>query len=110
MVRTLLTKYEPFIHQLHERAGFVLQQRSETADHSMAVLTEPELRDIVWHILDDAEFQPDGHHSDVLDSIIRSATQRLVLIAPRNDGFGFDVRSLQELMAAGASATRPWRP
>jgi hypothetical protein len=107
MVRTLLTKYEPFIHQLHERAGFLLQQRSETADHSTAVLTEPELRDIVWHILDDAEFQPDGHHSDVLDSIIKSATQRLVLIAPRNNGFGFDVRSLQELMAARRISDAP---
>ncbi|HJR88661.1 MAG TPA: hypothetical protein VJ782_00710 [Aeromicrobium sp.] len=107
MVRTLLTKYEPFIHQLHERAGFLLQQRSETADHSTAVLTEPELRDIVWHILDEAEFQPDGHHADVLDSIIRSSTQRLVLIAPRNDGFGFDVRSLQELMAARRISDAP---
>lgn len=107
MVRTLLTKYEPFIHQLHERAGFLLQQRSETAEHSTAVLTEAELRDIVWHILDDAEFQPDGHHADVLDSIIKSATQRLVLIAPRNDGFGFDVRSLQELMAARRISDAP---
>ncbi|GAA3682122.1 hypothetical protein GCM10022237_46120 [Nocardioides ginsengisoli] len=107
MVRTLLTKYEPFIHQLHERAGFLLQQRSETAEHSTAVLTEPELRDIVWHILDEAEFQPDGHHSDVLDSIIKSATQRLVLIAPRNDGFGFDVRSLQELVAARRISDAP---
>lgn len=107
MVRTLLTKYEPFIHQLHERAGFVLQQRSETADHATAVLTEPELRDIVWHILDEAEFQPDGHHADVLDSIIKSATQRLVLIAPRSDGFGFDVRSLQELMAARRISDAP---
>ena len=100
MVRTLLTKYEPYIHQLHQRAGFVLQQRSETADHSTAVLTEAELRNIAWHILDEAEFQPDGNHADVLDAILKSATQRLVLIAPRNDGFGFDVRSLQELMAA----------
>jgi hypothetical protein len=107
MVRTLLTKYEPFIHQLHERAGFVLQQRSEIADHSTAVLTEPELRNIVWHILDEAEFQPDGHHSDVLDSIISSATQRLVLIAPRNNGFGFEVRSLQELMAARRISDTP---
>jgi len=100
MVRTLLTKYEPFIHQLHERAGFALQQRSEMADHSTAVLTESELREIVWHILDESEFKPDGPHADVLDSVIKSATQRLVLIAPRGGDFGFDVRSLQELMAA----------
>jgi hypothetical protein len=100
MVRTLLTRYEPFIQQLHERVGFLLQERSEAAEHSKAVLTEAELRDIAWQVLDDADFEPDGHHSDVLDSIIGSATQRLVLIAPREDGFGFDVRSLQELMAA----------
>lgn len=100
MVRTLLTTYEPYVHQLHEQAGFVLQQRSETAGHATAVLTQEELRDIGWRILEDAEFAPGDHHADVLDSIIKSATQRLVLIAPRDGGFGFDVRSLQELMAA----------
>lgn len=100
MVRTLLTKHDQLIHQLHHRAGFVLQQRAETAEHSTAILTEQELRQIAWHVLDEAKFKPDGDNADILDSIIKSATQRLVLIAPRNDGYGFDVRSLQEMMAS----------
>jgi hypothetical protein len=100
MVRKLLTRHDQLIHQLHHRAGFVLQQRAETAEHSTAVLTEQELRDIAWRVLDEAKFQPDGNNADILESIVNSATQRLVLIAPRNDGYGFDVRSLQEMMAA----------
>lgn len=100
VLRNLLTRYEPLIQQLHERAGFVLQERSEAAEHSKATLSDAELRDIAWHVLNDAEYKPNDRHADVLEAIVKAATQRLVLIAPRETGFGFDVRSLQELMAA----------
>lgn len=89
------------IQLLHERVGFELQARSEAGDRSMATLSHAELRQITWQVLHDAGFKPDGKDSGLLDSLIRAATQRLVLIAPRgDDGYGFDVRSLQELMAA----------
>lgn len=100
VLRSLLTRYEPLIQQLHERAGFVLQERSEAAEHSKATLSEAELRDIAWCVLNDADYKPNDRHADVLEAIVKAATQRLVLIAPRESGFGFDVRSLQELMAA----------
>jgi hypothetical protein len=48
-----------------------------------------------------AGHKPGDLGSTLLDDIYRAATERLVLIAPRGEGgFGFDVRSLQELMAA----------
>lgn len=99
-LRSLLTKYGPQIQQLHERAGFALQQRSERADRSKATLTLDELRSIAWQVLKDAEYQPDGVDSGLLDTIMKTAMERLLLLAPHEQGYGFDVRSLQELMAA----------
>ncbi|ASR36583.1 hypothetical protein BAY61_18030 [Prauserella marina] len=100
-IRSILQNYGLHIQRLHEQVGFELQKRSEAADRSYAALTRQELRDITWRILDDAGFNPSGVDSELLDKILTTATHRLVLIVPRGDeGYGFDVRSLQELMAA----------
>ncbi|HEX4402301.1 MAG TPA: hypothetical protein VHZ98_13335 [Galbitalea sp.] len=97
----LLREHEQQIQQLHERVGFELQVRSEVGERSYATLTLDELRNVAWQVLDTAGFKPSGKDAELLDNIVTAATQRLVLIAPRgNDGYGFDVRSLQELMAA----------
>ncbi|MEV6850595.1 hypothetical protein [Actinoplanes sp. NPDC051411] len=96
------------IQQLHERVGFELQARSEAGDRSYATLTAEELRRITWQVLDEAGFKPDGSDADLLEKIFEAATKRLVLIAPRGtEGYGFDVRSLQELMAAMHLTTAP---
>ena len=47
-LRALLPKYGLQAQQLHERAGFAMQQRSERADRSKATLTLGELRAIAW--------------------------------------------------------------
>ena len=98
----LLQEYGQQIQQLHERVGFELHVRSEAGDRSYATLSAKELREIVWQVLDEAGFEPAGKGKDLLEKFFQAATQRLVLIAPRgnDDGYGFDVRSLQELMAA----------
>ncbi|MFB4267245.1 NACHT domain-containing protein [Nonomuraea sp. GTA35] len=89
------------ILQLHERIGFELQARSEAGDRSNATLTHRELMDFTWAVLEDAGFKPSGADAELRANIVAAATRRLVLIAPRGDeGYGFDVRSLQELMAA----------
>jgi hypothetical protein len=89
------------IQQLHERVGFELQVRSEAGERSFAALTHDELQQLTWTVLHEAGFRPSGVDADLLAKIVQAATHRLVLIAPRgNDGYGFDVRSLQELMAA----------
>lgn len=97
----ILRDHSQQIQQLHERIGFELQVRSEAGDRSFATLTYDELQQITWSVLDDAGFKPAGPDSNLMSSLLAAATQRLVLIAPRGEhGFGFDVRSLQELMAA----------
>jgi hypothetical protein len=97
----ILQDHGPQIQQLHERVGFELQVRSEAGARSLALLTRDELRRIAWQILDDAGYKPDTQHSGLLRDVLDAATKRLVLLAPHgDDGYGFDVRSLQELMAA----------
>lgn len=106
--RFLLNEHSQHIQRLHERVGLRLQALSEAADRSYAVLSEAELKHEIWIVLNEAGFQPAGKDSVLLDKVFLAATQRLVLIAPRgNEGYGFDVRSLQELMAARCLTTGP---
>ncbi|MFD2414796.1 NACHT domain-containing protein [Amycolatopsis pigmentata] len=104
----ILQNHGQQIQQLHARVGFELQVRSEAGDRSHATLTGQELEDLTWQVLHDAGFKPSGADADLHAKILTSATHRLVLIAPRGDhGYGFDVRSLQELMAATYLTTGP---
>lgn len=104
----LLQEYGQQIQQLHEHVGFELQARSESGDRSYATLSRNELRAIAWRILEEDGFEPGGRDSGLLDGILDAATHRLVLIVPRGDeGYGFDVRSLQELTAAMRLTTGP---
>lgn len=97
----LLREHGTQIQLLHERIGFELQARSEIAQHSYATLTYAELREAAWLVLENEGFRPGGKDAELLTRLLNAATHRLVLIAPRGDeGYGFDVRSLQELMAA----------
>lgn len=100
-LQRLLRDHAQQIQQLHERVGFELQVRSEAGNRSFATLSYDELRGIAWSILDEGGFKPSGTDSQLLKDILTAAMQRLVLIVPRgNEGYGFDVRSLQELTAA----------
>lgn len=94
---------------LHQKVGFELQVRSELAEGSSATLSINELRNIGWQVLDRAGFSPSGADSEFLDKIVQAATHRLVLLSAKgSDGLGFDVRSLQELMAASHITTGPF--
>jgi hypothetical protein len=96
------------ILDLHQRVGFELQHASETSDGATATISQDELKAIAWNVLKDAGFQPSTADATLLDTIVVAATHRLVLLAPHgDDGLGFDVRSLQELMAARHLATGP---
>ncbi|SPX82469.1 NACHT domain-containing protein [Mycobacteroides abscessus] len=97
----LLRDHAPHILDLHQRVGFELQSTSETSQNPTATITQKALKNIAWNVLNDAGFHPTTEDAQLLDSIIRAATHRLVLLAPHGEeGYGFDVRSLQELMAA----------
>lgn len=102
----LLREHSPQILELHLRIGLRLQMLAETVTGSDTVLPLDELRGVAWRVLADAGYQPGSHDAALLDRILQAATHRLVLLAPRpGGGYGFDVRSLQELMAAYALTT-----
>ncbi len=104
----ILQEHGQQIQQLHARVGFELQVRSEAGDRSYATLSRQELETLTWQVLHDAGFKPSGMDTELLAKILTAATHRLVLIVPRGDyGYGFDVRPLQELMAATYLTTAP---
>lgn len=98
----ILQDYSAHIDRLHEAIGIELQLRSAFGEDSNAGLSESEVRATARLVLEQAQFDVSGRNKDLLNQIVLSATHRLVLIAPKPDdsGYGFDVRSLQELMAA----------
>lgn len=96
----LLREHGEQVLDLHERVGLELQRRSESADGGTADMSEEDLAAIAWHVLADEGYQPAGKDAQLLGRIVQAATHRLVLLVPRAEGYGFDVRSLQEMMAA----------
>lgn len=104
----LLQENGSHILDLHQRVGFELQKTSETSDGATATISRDRLKHIAWNVLKEAGFQPSTADATLLETIVVAATHRLVLLAPHGDeGLGFDVRSLQELMTARYVATGP---
>ncbi|MFF0528686.1 NACHT domain-containing protein [Nocardia amikacinitolerans] len=105
----LLQEHASTILVLHQHVGFELQVRSES-DSATALMRPDELREVAWRVLNESGYRPSDIDSDLLARIVIAATHRLVLLTPISrgqEGLGFDVRSLQELMAARFLTTGP---
>ncbi|MGH2385719.1 MAG: NACHT domain-containing protein, partial [Candidatus Limnocylindria bacterium] len=98
----LLERHSTHIDALHERAGLLVQARSEGEGDAEATLTEDDLRALSARLLGDEGHDPDT--VDVLSArLVELAARRLVLLVHQPDGrIGFEVRSLQEFMAGRA--------
>lgn len=88
------------ITALHHKVGFLLQVDAETRGSSEAFLIGAELSELIRDHLLDEGFE--GKELETTAEELRTAsTERLVLIVQREeDRFSFEVRSLQEFMAA----------
>ncbi|GAT32141.1 hypothetical protein TSACC_2538 [Terrimicrobium sacchariphilum] len=97
----ILRTYEPDIHWLHHRAGWVLQQRNAAIGSTAARLSHSEFEEIV-----ETRLQKRGHsesegRATLVRQIREAATDRLVfLVGNSANEIGFEIRSLQEFMAA----------
>ena len=96
----ILVTSKPVIDSLHRRVGLLLHVRSEQAGSTEARLSPEELELVVLERL-----QEDGYTgkaaAKIVASIIDAATDRLVfLVAHESREFGFEIRSVQEFMAA----------
>jgi hypothetical protein len=100
-ISRFLADYRPHIDRLHERVGLALQVQSEGADGAEAVLPTDQLRGLAHDYLIERGFEPEKADS-IAERLVTAALNRLVLLVPREDGLGFEIRTLQELMAARA--------
>jgi hypothetical protein len=98
----LLNRMRSHINALHDRVGFALQIQAENKGEADASMSRDELRDLAVERLK-AEGYPDEEASGKADEVVLAVIQRLVLIIPKAiDDIGFEVRSIQEFMAARA--------
>lgn len=98
----VLANYRPDIDAIHHRVGLTLQARSEGQGDAEALMLATELQQIIRQQLVDQ-----GHEGKDLERLVTSlskaARDRLVLLAAKGkDHVEFDLRSLQEYMAARA--------
>lgn len=101
-VGQLLEQQRGHVNALHEWVGLLLQIRAEHAGDADALLPNQDLHRLASQRLL-AEGYADADADDLATQLVTAATTRLVLLVPRTvDAVGFEVRSLQEFMAASA--------
>jgi hypothetical protein len=100
---SLLTQHRNTITQLHETVGLTLQVRAETSADARALLPAAELGALAEKRLLELGHEAGADATVLAAKIVTAATQRLVLLVPAEDNtVTFEIRSLQELMAARA--------
>lgn len=99
----LLTEQRREIVDLHEDVGLELQVHAENSTESRSIISKSRLRELAASRLRELGNDPGAELDRIADQIVRAATDRLVLLVPaENEGVSFEIRSLQELMAARA--------
>ncbi|HET9894610.1 MAG TPA: hypothetical protein VFQ44_06715 [Streptosporangiaceae bacterium] len=99
----LLASHRTSITELHETVGLTLQIRSETSTDARALLPAAELGAMAEARLVELGHEPRAEVITLAGKLVEAATKRLVLLVPDEDNtVTFEVRSLQELMAARA--------
>ena len=96
----LLRRYRPDIKAIHNRVGLVLQMDSERSGRTDAKLTASR-----FYALVEGRLREEGHEAtelkELTDRIEEAALERLVFLVGLESGqIGFEIRSLQEFMAA----------
>lgn len=101
----ILEDLRSHIYALHDRVGLLLQVKAEQAGESDAALPQRELRELAITRLK-SEGYTDIEADHLAGQVLKAVTHRLVLIVPKGQNeAGFEVRSIQEFMAARALAS-----
>lgn len=98
----LLRDHRADVDAIHRHVGLLLQTEAERRGGTEARLTINQLREVV-----EARLRGEGHDAQEIHALgsllMEAAAQRLVfLVGLESDQIGFEVRSLQEFMAADA--------
>jgi hypothetical protein len=96
----VLSPKQIIIDRLHHDVGFILQQRGETAGLDSVSLSHADFEKLVDSYLAEEGYK-EASKKAFVDLIAGAANERLVFLTSRRPGeLSFDVRSLQEFMAA----------
>lgn len=88
------------ISAIHYKAGFLLHVEAEIKGNSETYLSSSELEALIRGQLEDEHYEGDELQKST-SALLEVSTERLVLLVQRaEDRFSFEVRSLQEFMAA----------
>ena len=97
---SLLRNHRPDIDAIHQRVALALQVDSEHSGRTEALLPHDQFAVLVENRLKE-EGHEDSELQELKNRIISTALERLVfLVAPESEAVGFEIRSLQEFMAA----------
>ncbi|MBR1167648.1 hypothetical protein [Bradyrhizobium liaoningense] len=101
-LQRILERHSLHLGPIHYRAGLVLQTDSEHSGGAGSTFTQDRLRHLIRNYLGSEGFvDPELHHR--VEELMKLATDRLVLLSQQIEGtVSFEVRSLQEFMAAAA--------
>ncbi|MBK8254539.1 MAG: AAA family ATPase [Polyangiaceae bacterium] len=98
----LLGERRTQIEAIHARAALLLQVESESSGGAAARMPRARLEEIAETVLQEDGIR-DSERGDLVRRIVDAAEKRLVfLVEPEPGAFGFEIRSLQEMMAAWA--------
>lgn len=102
----LIGNYRTIIDRLHYEAGYLLHVRAENTGHANAHFSPSELTQVLLGLLVSSGYEDDLE--ELAGRITELATTRLVFLRARTEGqIAFDVRSLQEFMAAARIMASP---
>lgn len=97
----LLREQRRNVEYVHQRIGLALQQKAEIVGHAEALLTQSQFEAVIEQRLHADEDYPLEAAARIQKNLSKAALTRLVLLVPRAAGrVGFELRSLQEFMAA----------
>jgi hypothetical protein len=100
----LLSDHRSHVEQIHARIALILQVESEQQGGA-AGITKARLEEVISTVLSEEEV-PADRRKELVRDISKAAEERLVfLVEPEPGKFGFEIRSLQEFMAAKALTT-----
>ena len=94
---------ETDINLIHYRTGFILQTEGEASGATESRLTEERFIQLVWHLLVKEREETKVKASQLISKLRDSTIDRLVFLVKPDAGFiAYELRSLQEYMAAEA--------
>ncbi|WP_140162860.1 hypothetical protein [Agreia sp. VKM Ac-1783] len=99
----LLSSHQGVIDYVHEQVGLYLHAKSEVSGQADATLSEDRLTELFKERLREEGYVEEAQLERLTKDLVTAARNRVVLIVGiRKDMVGFEVRSIQEYMAARA--------